>query len=140
MTETFIVRSASELPAVAEKLLALSGERRIFVMEGEMGAGKTTLIKAICERLDVIDPTSSPSFSIINEYRRSGGGKLYHIDLYRIGEEEELYDMGFEEILDGHHYCFIEWPERAGNFLPSDPVRVAIEVRDEKERRILIRT
>jgi tRNA threonylcarbamoyladenosine biosynthesis protein TsaE len=140
MTEAFIVRSEAELPELAEKLLVLSGERRIFVLEGEMGAGKTTLVKALCARLDVKDPTASPSFSIINEYRRSDGERVFHIDLYRVGDEEELYDMGFEEVLDGKHYCFIEWPEEAGNFLPPDPVRVGIEVRGEKERRISIRT
>lgn len=120
--------------------MELSGERRIFVLEGEMGAGKTTLIKAFCQELGVKDPVSSPSFSIINEYRRESGEKVYHIDLYRIGDEEELYDMGIEEIVDESHYCFIEWPEKAGNFLPSDPVWIDIEIMDDSERRILMRS
>ncbi len=140
MTRSFTVSSEEELPELVNKILVLSGERRIFVLEGEMGAGKTTLIKVFCEHLGVKDPTSSPSFSIVNEYRRADGEKLYHIDLYRVGDEEELYDLGFEEILDGEQYCFIEWPERAGNFLPEDHVRIDIEVRQASERRIHIRT
>lgn len=140
MKRSFTVRSEDQLPELVEELLVLSGDRRIFVLEGEMGAGKTTLIKAFCRVLDVSDPVSSPSFSIVNEYGRPSGEKVYHIDLYRIGAEEELYDMGFEEILDGSHYSFIEWPQRARNFLPPDPVWIEIEIRDENERRILIRT
>jgi tRNA threonylcarbamoyladenosine biosynthesis protein TsaE len=137
---SFELSSEASVPDLAGKLLELSGERRIFVLKGEMGAGKTTLIKAFCKELGVIDPVSSPSFSIINEYRRASGERVYHIDLYRLGDEEELYDLGFEEIMDGTHYCFIEWPELAGNFLPSDPVWVDIEIRDESERRILMQT
>lgn len=140
MKHHFTLRSEDELPGLAEELLDLSGDRRIFVVEGEMGAGKTTLIKAFCSILDVVDPVSSPSFSILNEYRRSSGSKVYHIDLYRVGDEEELYDMGFEEVLDGNAYCFLEWPDLVGNFLPSDPVKIDIRVNDERERRILIRT
>jgi tRNA threonylcarbamoyladenosine biosynthesis protein TsaE len=137
---SFELSSEASLPDLAKKLLELSGERRIFVLKGEMGAGKTTLIKAFCKELGVIDPVSSPSFSIINEYRRASGERVYHIDLYRLGDEEELFDLGFEEIVDGTHYCFIEWPEIAGNFLPSDPVWVDIDIRDESERRILMQT
>ena len=137
---SFELSSEASLPDLARKLLELSGERRIFVLEGEMGAGKTTLIKAFCQELGVKDPVSSPSFSIINEYRRESAEKVYHIDLYRIGDEEELYDMGIEEVVDESHYCFIEWPEKAGNFLPSDPVRIDIEIMDDSERRILMRS
>lgn len=137
---SFELSSEASLPDLAKKLLELSGERRIFVLKGEMGAGKTTLIKAFCNELGVIDPVSSPSFSIINEYRRASGERVFHIDLYRLGDEEELFDLGFEEIVEGKQYCFIEWPEIAGNFLPSDPVWVDIEIRDESERRILMQT
>ncbi len=140
MKRSFTLRSEEELPQLAEEFLDLSGERRIFVLEGEMGAGKTTLIKAFCRVLGVSDPVCSPSFSILNEYRRTSGDKVYHIDLYRVGEEEELYDMGFEEVMDGTAYCFIEWPELAQNFFPSDPVRIDIRIKDQHERLIQIRT
>ncbi|MFB6258718.1 MAG: tRNA (adenosine(37)-N6)-threonylcarbamoyltransferase complex ATPase subunit type 1 TsaE [Flavobacteriales bacterium] len=140
MERSYTVRSEEDLSGLVGEFLALSGERRIFVLSGEMGAGKTTLVKAFCDALGVKDPVASPSFSIVNEYRRNSGEKVYHIDLYRVAEEEELFDMGFEELLDGSAYCFVEWPERARNFLPPYPVRVTIETRDESERRILIRT
>lgn len=140
MKKSFTVRSEEELPAVARELLALSEERRIFALYGEMGAGKSTLIKAFCRVLEVNDTVSSPSFAIVHEYRRPSGEAVHHVDLYRLGDEEELYDLGFEDILEEPGYCFIEWPEKAGNFLPSDPVRLDIEISEEAERRIRIRT
>lgn len=140
MKEELTAYSEAELPDKAREILAFSGDRRIFVLEGEMGVGKTALIRAFCEELGVTDPVASPSFAILHEYRRENGGKLYHIDLYRIGDEEELFDMGLEEVLDGRSYCFIEWPERAENFLPVDPVWIGIRIGDDRERRIEIRT
>lgn len=140
MKRILTARSEAELPERAREILAFSGDRRIFVLEGEMGVGKTALIRAFCEVLEVEDPVSSPSFAILHEYRRKNGEKLHHIDLYRVGDEEELFDMGFEEVLEGSSYCFIEWPDAAENFLPVDPVWIGIRLGEDHERRIEIRT
>ena len=98
-----------------------------------MGAGKTTIIKAICEVLGAIDIVSSPTFTLVNEYRTSGGESLFHIDFYRIKKQEEVFDFGVEEYLTGDSYCFMEWPELIEEILPPETVRVRITV-DENEQ------
>jgi tRNA threonylcarbamoyladenosine biosynthesis protein TsaE len=91
------VNSLSELPAAAQELLGAFGKQRLIAFYGPMGAGKTTLIKAICEAMGVKDTISSPTFSIVNEYRSDKGEKIYHFDFYRINKESEAYDMGYED-------------------------------------------
>jgi tRNA threonylcarbamoyladenosine biosynthesis protein TsaE len=99
-----------------------------------MGAGKTTFIKAICETLGAADIVSSPTFTIVNEYRTSAGESLFHIDFYRIKKVEEAFDFGIEEYFSGNSYCFIEWPELAEQILPPETVRVKITVGENEER------
>ena len=101
-----------------------------------MGAGKTTIIKAICEHLGAVDIISSPTFTLVNEYRTSGGKAIFHIDFYRIKKQEEVFDFGIEEYLTGDSYCFMEWPELIEGILPPETVKVRIYV-DESEQRIL---
>ena len=101
-----------------------------------MGAGKTTIIKAVCELLGAVDIISSPTFTLVNEYRTSGGETLYHIDFYRIKKQEEVYDFGLEEYLTGDSYCFMEWPELIEEILPPETVIVRISI-DENEQRTL---
>jgi tRNA threonylcarbamoyladenosine biosynthesis protein TsaE len=101
-----------------------------------MGAGKTTIIKAICEALGAIDIISSPTFTLVNEYKTSDGKSIYHIDFYRIKKQEEVYDFGIEEYLTGESYCFMEWPELIEELLPPATVIVRISV-DNQEQRIL---
>ncbi|MBN4066136.1 tRNA (adenosine(37)-N6)-threonylcarbamoyltransferase complex ATPase subunit type 1 TsaE, partial [Candidatus Amoebophilus asiaticus] len=91
---------------------------------GELGVGKTTFIKAICSKLGVTDLVNSPTFAIVNEYQ--GEEPIYHLDFYRIKNENEVYDIGFEEYLKNGYYCFIEWPSRINNLLPENAVRVYI--------------
>lgn len=119
------ITDISVLPWVAEKVLDVTKDIRVFTFDAEMGAGKTTLIKQLCAELGSTDNFSSPTYSIVNEYD-SEQGKLYHFDLYRVKSEEELYDLGFEEYLSSGNYCFIEWPEKAESFLPENYASVKI--------------
>ncbi len=113
-----LIKDKKHLPAAAKQLLKHCGERRIFAFYGSMGAGKTTIIKAVCQELGAIDIVSSPTFTLVNEYRTSGGESLYHIDFYRIKKQEEVFDFGIEEYLTGESYCFMEWPEIIEEILP----------------------
>jgi len=106
-----IIKDKRHLNAAAKQLLEHSGKNKIFAFYGSMGAGKTTIIKAICQTLGAVDIVSSPTFTLVNEYKTSSGEALYHIDFYRIRKQEEVYDFGLEEYLTGDMYCFMEWPE-----------------------------
>ena len=111
----------------AAALLNACPRRRTFTFQGELGAGKTTLIKALCAELGVTAGMSSPSYSIVNEYRTASGETVYHFDLYRLRDAKELDGIGFTEYLDSGNYCFVEWPELAAGLLP--PETVAIQLR-----------
>ncbi len=137
MNQVIEVVSLSELPVAAEKLLAICEGKKVFAFKGEMGAGKTTFIKAICEQLNVIGNISSPTFSLVNEYLTQSGEKIFHFDFYRIKSESEAYDMGYEDYLYSNSYCFIEWPEKIENLLPSNTVLVAISKVGEKRELIV---
>ena len=131
-----LIKDKRHLIAAAKQLLKHCGEKKIFAFYGSMGAGKTTIIKAICEVHGAIDIISSPTFTLVNEYRTSGGEALYHIDFYRIKKQEEVFDFGIEEYLTGDSYCFMEWPELVREILPPGIVNVIITV-DENEKRTL---
>ena len=128
MQEIFICDNEDELSSIAKKLLDKYGENRIFAFFGEMGVGKTTFIKVICAQLGITDEVTSPTFSIVNEYIRPDGERVYHFDFYRIKLEEEAYDLGYEDYFYGGSYCFIEWPEKVERLLPAETVRVSIEL------------
>ncbi|OFY61029.1 MAG: tRNA (adenosine(37)-N6)-threonylcarbamoyltransferase complex ATPase subunit type 1 TsaE [Bacteroidetes bacterium RBG_19FT_COMBO_42_10] len=129
-----VIKHKRYLPAAAGKLLDHAGESRIFAFYGSLGAGKTTFIKAICELLGASDITSSPSFTLVNEYKTKTGESLYHIDFYRIKNISEVLDIGIEEYLYGGSYCFVEWPELAEEVLPEKTLKVHITVRKNEER------
>lgn len=115
-----------ELPSIASKILAAFPDYRIFCFEGDLGAGKTTLIKALCAHLTVTDNVSSPSYGIIHEYRTTEEASVYHFDFYRLKNVEEAYDLGCEEYFYSGNYCFIEWPEKILNLLQEQYVWVSI--------------
>jgi tRNA threonylcarbamoyladenosine biosynthesis protein TsaE len=131
-----LIKDKRHLNAAAKQLLDFTRENRIFAFYGSMGAGKTTIIKAICQTLGAVDIVSSPTFTLVNEYKTSSGESLYHIDFYRIRKQEEVFDFGIEEYLTGDSYCFMEWPELIEEILPEETIRVRISV-DENEQRIL---
>lgn len=124
MSSVMMMPGVQDAPEVAGALLHAFPDRRVFALRGELGAGKTTLIKALCAELGVEDTTSSPSFAIVNEYRSATAGPVYHFDLYRMKDAAELEGIGFHEYLDSGHYCFVEWPEIARGVLPPDTVRL----------------
>ena len=119
----------------AREFIEHIGEHRVFAFYGEMGAGKTTFIKAICEELGVEDVITSPTFAIVNEYT-SNDGPIYHFDFYRIKKLEEVYDMGFEDYFYSGALCFIEWPELIEEVLPEDAVKVNITENADGSRTI----
>jgi len=122
-----VCKTVDELQQIAETILTQFPDERIFIFKGELGAGKTTLIKAFCRDLQVSDPTNSPSFAIVNEYDTKAGLKLFHFDFYRLKKLEEVYDIGYEEYFYSGDYCFIEWPELVMDILPESYVEIEIE-------------
>ena len=120
----------------AREFIQHIGEHRVFAFYGEMGAGKTTFIKAICEELGVEDVITSPTFAIVNEYSLADGDCIYHFDFYRIKKLEEVYDMGFEDYFYSGALCFIEWPELIEEVLPEDAVKVNITENADGSRTI----
>jgi tRNA threonylcarbamoyladenosine biosynthesis protein TsaE len=133
-----LIKDKRRLSSAAKKFLEYTGENKIFAFYGSMGAGKTTFIKAICKALGSVDIITSPTFTIVNEYRTSKGETLYHIDFYRIKKKEEVFDFGVEEYLTGDSYCFMEWPELVQEILPPGTISVRITVDDDEQRTLLI--
>jgi len=133
-----LIKDKRHLSSAAKQLLKQSGENKIFAFYGSMGAGKTTFIKAICESLGAIDIVTSPTFTLVNEYKTSDGESIFHIDFYRIKKQEEVFDFGIEEYLSGDSYCFMEWPELIEEILPPETVKVKISVDKNKQRILLI--
>jgi tRNA threonylcarbamoyladenosine biosynthesis protein TsaE len=129
-----LINDKKHLPAAARKLLDQTGEKKILAFYGSMGAGKTTIIKAVCKVLGATDLVSSPTFTLVNEYRTGTGESLYHIDFYRINKKEEVFDFGIEEYLSSGSYCFMEWPELVEDILPPETVRIKITVGGDEER------
>jgi tRNA threonylcarbamoyladenosine biosynthesis protein TsaE len=133
-----LIKNKRHLSSAAKQLLKYCGDNKIFAFYGSMGAGKTTIIKAICKVLGATDIVSSPTFTLVNEYRTLKGGTLYHIDFYRIKKQEEVFDFGLEEYLSGDSFCFMEWPELVEEILPPETVKVRITVEDNEQRTLLI--
>ncbi|MGI4020704.1 MAG: tRNA (adenosine(37)-N6)-threonylcarbamoyltransferase complex ATPase subunit type 1 TsaE [Janthinobacterium lividum] len=130
--------SIEQLPNSAKQLIEFLGEKdKILLFYGEMGAGKTTFIKAFCAALGVEDTVSSPTFSIVNEYGYPEG-IIYHFDCYRLKNQTEALDLGLEEYLYSGNYCLIEWPEKIPDLLPENYLRILIEVQPDQQRKLTI--
>ncbi len=130
------INGIQELDAVAQRFWELVKDRRVLAFYGQMGAGKTTFITALCRVLGVEDTVNSPTFTLVNEYEAGDGMPIWHFDFYRIERLEEALDIGFEEYLYGDGLCLIEWPENIGPLLPEDCLKVRLEVTGDDRRRI----
>jgi tRNA threonylcarbamoyladenosine biosynthesis protein TsaE len=126
--------SLNELPEIAEWLIQIGNGYDIWLFNGEMGVGKTTLIKEICTALGVKDVVSSPTYSIVNEYLTSNDNVIYHFDFYRILHEEEAYDIGADEYLDSSNLCLIEWPSKIPSLIPSKYLEIELSLGENNDR------
>ena len=138
--ETFSIDNQSELYTVAKAISKLCTANQVFIIDGEMGAGKTTLVGEVCKILNVIDVVSSPTYGIVNTYFSEQYGEINHFDFYRIKNEEEAMGSGLDEQLHSGNICFVEWANKIPKLLPDNCVRVSIEIIDTKRRKITITT
>ena len=131
------IQSLDHIHEAAREFIAAMGDNTVFALYGQMGAGKTTFVKALCQELGVEDVVTSPTFAVINEYRSDIAGELiYHFDFYRIKKLEEVYDMGYEDYFYSGALCFIEWPELVEELLPGNTVKVTIEELEDGSRKL----
>lgn len=130
------LNNLSDIDSVAHKFVEGIGNRKVFAFYGGMGVGKTTFIKAICKAMGVTETITSPTFSLVNEYKTNNKKSIYHFDFYRIKNIEEAYDFGYEDYFYSGDVCFIEWPELVETLLPANVVKVKITV-DEKGQRLI---
>lgn len=133
-----ITFSLEEIDSAAKQIL-LHDMKKTVVFHAGMGVGKTTLIKAIAKQLGVKDMTSSPTFSLVNEYETDTGDILYHFDLYRLNSEEEAYDMGLDEYFYSGNLCLIEWPEKTPNLIPLDHTSVTMKQLPDGKRQVVVK-
>jgi len=134
MSKILFAENLEQLNSVSKQIIAHVSPHKNFAFYGEMGVGKTTLIKALSLHLGVVDVVSSPTFSIVNEYLINESDKIYHFDFFRIEDEQEAYDMGYEEYFFSNAYCFIEWPEKITNLIEEDMVRVKMSTEGTTRR------
>lgn len=133
-----IVFSLDELQSTVKQLLNVNRLKKVITFHAEMGVGKTTFIKEIVKQLGVNDNSSSPTFSLVNEYETSNGEIVYHFDLYRLKSEEEAYDMGLDEYFYSGNWCFIEWPEKTPNLIPIDHASIHIKTLENGKRELTL--
>lgn len=132
-----VIFEIGDIKSVAQQFLNWVKPFKVWAFRGELGAGKTTFITALCREMGVKDPVTSPTFSIIQEYR-AGENTIYHIDLYRIKDEEEARNAGIEDCLDSGSYCMVEWPENAPGLFLEETVYTDLEVENRQKRKLVI--
>ena len=126
--KTIHITSQEELPQVAEAVIRALGRRTVVAFRGEMGAGKTTLIREIAAQLGATDTVTSPTFALVNQYKGRGKRPIYHFDFYRIDDLREAFDLGYEEYFYSGDICLVEWPEKIEPLLPENTIQVRITV------------
>ncbi len=129
--------SLTQLSSLALQIITFAGNEKVFLFHGDMGAGKTTLIKSLCECLGTTEMVTSPTFAIVNEYS-AASVKIYHFDLYRLKNQTEALDIGCEEYFYSGNYCFIEWPEKIPDMLPAHYISISIKVLNDNSREIIV--
>lgn len=132
--KTIHIDNEEALAEVADALLENLDGRTVVALRGEMGAGKTTLIRTLAERLGVEDQVTSPTFALVNQYETAAGERLFHFDFYRIDDEREAFDLGYEEYFYSGDLCLVEWPEKIERLLPDEVMEVRITVAGPSER------
>lgn len=137
--KSITIKSLETIDEAASEFVAQMGENKIFAFYGEMGAGKTTFVKAICKALEVEDQITSPTFAIVNEYTSPKVGPIYHFDFYRINKLEEVFDFGYEDYFYSGKICFIEWPELIDSLLPEDCIHISITANDDGSRAVAVK-
>lgn len=133
-----VLKRPEEALEAARRLRKLAEGVDVWLFYGEMGVGKTTLIKAVCEDWQVMDTVSSPTFGLVNEYQNTDHQTFYHFDFYRIKDEAEAWDIGTEDYFYSGNYCFVEWPERIEGLLPEEFIRIDIQAEADQSRRIYL--
>ena len=136
--EVLYSKTISELSEVVGRLLELVSSNKIWIFRGDLGSGKTTLIKSICKELGYPGHVTSPSFSLINEYSIGSEEVIYHFDFYRLDDEEEAYQLGLDEYFYSDQLCLIEWPERVPSFIPEKHIEIRIETDTDQTRNYYI--
>lgn len=132
------ISDLSQINHAALEFIEVMDNHKVFAFEGEMGVGKTTFISSLLKSIGITELEGSPTYSIVNEYRSDKYGKIYHFDMYRLKNEMEAYDMGFNEIFDSGAVCFIEWPSKVENVLPDDTIWVNISKLEDNSRTITL--
>lgn len=133
-----IVFQLNDLPGVVATVWNRYQNHKVWLFEAGMGAGKTTFIHALCEFLQVKDAISSPTFAIVNEYRSPVAGTIYHMDWYRLKNEEEAIQAGIEDYLLSNCLCLVEWPDKAPGILPDNSLPISLQIVDAQSRRLII--
>ena len=134
-----LIFTLKEIDDTAKKFISLLNDKKIFAFNGEMGAGKTTFIHAICRQMGVTGKMSSPTYPIIINYKTVHDATIFHIDLYRLKDTQEVIQAGVEECINSEEYCFIEWPEKIMTILPSFTINIFIEIPDDTQRRMIVK-
>ena len=138
MTQEWLF-SLTNISVVAEAFADWRGDRRVFALHGDMGAGKTTLVHAICRAMGVKEAMSSPTYSLVNRYVSGISGEILHMDLYRLADAEEALEAGIGEDLDSGAVCFVEWPSRSPELLPDDTTTLQLDVLADGRRHLYVR-
>jgi tRNA threonylcarbamoyladenosine biosynthesis protein TsaE len=128
----------NEIDGAANEFLKIVKDNKVFAFSGELGAGKTTFISAVCKELKVAETVTSPTYSIIQEYQTIGDKIIYHIDLYRIKSGQEAMEAGIEDCLNSNEICLVEWPEKAMEIFPADTVFINLEIVSESKRKLVM--
>lgn len=130
------ISNLDKLESTAEELVQYAGCCKIWLFKGDLGAGKTTLIKAVCKQLGVIDHVSSPTFSLINTYQLTSGGVVYHLDAYRLKNEVDAVDMDYPYYFETGTYCFIEWPDKIAQLIPIPHILIKLNFNGDTSREL----
>lgn len=137
--ESHFTYHLQEIDQAAQWFISQMGKQKVFTFQGQMGAGKTTLIKEICKKMGIEDTVNSPTYSLVHEYLLPNGSIVYHMDLYRIRDENEAFDAGIEDLIHSGNICLVEWPEKAENLFISNHVAVSILINHDMSRSIKLK-